>query len=99
MPFTFRSSAGESVGPAPRLAPRLRRWLVRAERVCASRAARPAVERGLHGLGAGGADVGEAHAVGGEERGHRVDEAAGHAEGVGDGAGGLRPGAAEDGEA
>ena len=40
-------------------------------------------------------DVGEPHAVGREQRGHRMDQAGPHPQRVGDGAGVLRPRAAE----
>ena len=49
----------------------------------------------LDGLLAGGADVGQAHAVGRQQRRERVDQHLGHAERVGDQAGVLAAGAAE----
>ena len=42
-----------------------------------------------------GADVGEAHAVGGQQRRERMDQHLGHAERIGDQAGVLAAGAAE----
>ena len=44
---------------------------------------------------AGGADVGEAHAVGGQQRGERMDQHLGHAERIRHQAGVLAAGAAE----
>jgi hypothetical protein len=52
-------------------------------------------ERLLDGLLAGGADRGEAHAVGGQERRQRMNQHPGHTERVGDQAGVLAAGAAE----
>jgi hypothetical protein len=49
----------------------------------------------LDGLLAGGADVGQPHSVGGQQRRERVDQHLGHAERVGDEAGVLAAGAAE----
>jgi hypothetical protein len=52
-------------------------------------------ERLLERLLAGGADVGEAHAVGGQQRGERMDQHLAHAERIGDEARVLAAGAAE----
>ena len=59
------------------------------------RLARLVAERLLDRLLANAADIGEPHAVGGEQRRQRMDQHAGHAERVGDQAGVLAAGAAE----
>ncbi len=70
---------------------------VRAQRVQQRRRRQPAlpVQLRLHRLHPRGADVGQPHPVGREQRRHRVDQAGPHPQRVGDGAGSLRPRAAE----